>query len=118
MLFKDELVRNARGGSHVEERETPEGNATRRGATEQVDGREGSGWGRGGEGSASGGGDGGTAGKIVIAGWTGEPCVASKSPVKTSEPHPAAARRRTRELRGYVGGQVEGRGEGRSLLNR
>jgi len=81
-------------------------------------GRDGNGWDRVGEGSASGGGDGGTAGKIVIAGWTGEPFVASKSPVKTSEPHPAAARRRTRELRGYVGGQVEGRGEGRSLLNR
>ena len=81
-------------------------------------GRDGNGWDRVGEGSASGGGDGGTAGKIVIAGWTGEPFVASKTPAKTSEPHSAAARRRPREVRGYVGGQREGRGEGRSLLNR
>ena len=81
-------------------------------------GREGNGWDRVGEGSASGGGDGGTAGKIVIAGWSGEPFVASKIPAKTSEPHPAAARRRTPEVHGYVGAQVEGRGEGRSLLNR
>ena len=81
-------------------------------------GRDGTGWDRVGEGSASGGGDGGTAGKIVIAGWTGEPFVASKTPAKTSGPHPAAARRRSPEVRGYVGGQVERRGEGRSLLNR
>jgi hypothetical protein len=73
-------------------------------------GREGTGWNRVGEGSASGGGEGGKAGTIVIAGWTGEACVASKTSVKTTAPHRAAARRRPREW--------EGRGEGRSLLNR
>jgi len=77
-------------------------------------GRDGTGWNGVGEGSASGGGDGGTAGKIVIAGWTGEPFVASKTPAKTSAQHPAAARRWTREVEGHR----EGRGEGRSLLNR
>ena len=52
-------------------------------------GRDGNGWDRVGEGWASGrGGDGGTAGKIVIAGWTGEPFVASETLAKTSEPHP------------------------------
>jgi hypothetical protein len=81
-------------------------------------GRDGSGWDRVGEGSASGGGDGGTAGKIVIAGWTGEPFVAPKTPTKTCEPHPAAARRWSPEVRGCAEGQREGRGEGRSLLNR
>ena len=81
-------------------------------------GRDGNGWDRVGEGSAGAGGDGGTAGKIVIAGWTGEPFVASKTPAKTSGPHPAAARRRPRQVGEHVAGDMEGTGEGRSLLNR
>ena len=80
-------------------------------------GRDGNGWDRVGAGSASGGGDGGTAGKIVIAGWTGEPFVAFKALAKTSGPHPATARRRSPEVIGHVE-EMEGTGEGRSLLNR
>jgi hypothetical protein len=41
MLFHVELVRNARGGSHVDDCETPEGNAASKGAADHVDGREG-----------------------------------------------------------------------------
>ena len=71
----------------------------------QGKGRDGNGWDRVGEGSASGGGDGRTAGKIVIAGWAGEPFVTFKTPANTSGPHPAAARRGVGEVGGHVAGQ-------------
>jgi hypothetical protein len=99
----------------VDDCETPEGIAASKallitsaqGKGRDGKGRDGTGWNGVGEGSASGGGDGGTAGKIVIAGWTGEPFVASKTPAKTSEPHSASARRWTEKWRGT------GRGAGR-----
>ena len=59
----------------------------------QGKGRDGMAWDGVGEGAASADWGAGTAGKIVITGWTGEPFVAPKTSAKTSVPHPAAARR-------------------------